>query len=305
MKRVLVIKMSSLGDLFHALPAARLLKTGLGAEVDWVAHDLYADVVGCFTDVRRFIPFPRRSLLADLPRFTSALRAESYDLVVDFQGLLKSAVVARCARGARRIGPSFQREGARFFYDELAGRRDKDRHAVEENLDVVRHLHLPLGPLEFPVTFPEVPLDDAKPRVALLPCSRRAEKNWPAARFIDVARALQAQRGATIHLLGSPADRAVCDTIAAGAPGRLVNACGRTSLPELGGLLRAMDLLISVDSGPMHMAAAVGTPVLAVFGPTHPARTAPWGTGHRVIQEGSDLALLPSSAVIEAALEMI
>lgn len=297
--------MSSLGDLFHALPAVHLLKTGLDAEVDWVAHDLYGDVVSCFRDVRRFIPFPRRSLLADGPGFFSDLRAERYDLVVDLQGLLKSAWVARLARGRRRIGPSFQREGARLFYHEVAGPRDKSRHAVEENLDVVRHLQLPAGPLEFPVSFPSVPVESTRPRVALLPCSRRAEKNWPSDRFIEVARALREQRGATIYLLGSPADQSTCDRVARALAGPVHNVCGRTTLPELGGLLRAMDLLISVDSGPMHMAAAVGTRVVAIFGPTRPERTGPYGAGHRVVREGDNLARLPAAPVVVAALDLL
>ena len=283
----------------------RALKRGLGAEVDWVANELYAGLVASFEDVDRVIPFPRSRLAAGLRSFRRELRAREYDLVVDLQGLLKSALVAKWARAKRRIGPSFQREGARLFYDEVAGRRDKNRHAVDECLDVARHLGLPLGAAEFPVHFPDVPLEAPRPRVALLPCSRQARKNWPPERFIEVARALRAKAGVSLHLVGGAADVAVCDAIAAGAGGGATQWCGKTSLLELGGLLRGMDLLVTVDSGPMHMAVAVGTPVVAVFGPTHPERTGPFGPGHVVVRQGPDLAQLPAAPVIEAALKQL
>lgn len=306
MKQILVIKMSSLGDLFHALPAVRLLKTGLGAEIDWVVHDIYEDLARCFTDVRRVIPFPRKSLVADFPEFYSNLRADRYDLVVDFQGLLKSAIVARAAHGKKRIGPSFQREGARIFYDEVAGEKNKDRHAVDENLDVPRHLGLPAEPVEFPVRFPRVQLETTAPRVALVPCSRHAEKNWPVERFAEVGRALQEERDATVYVTGSRDDEAACAALEKELTGgRVMNVCGRTPLPELGGVLSQMDLVVSVDSGPMHMAAAAGRPVLAVFGPTHPARTGPYGPANRVIQQGDNLRDLQAEPVTRAALDML
>ncbi len=305
MSRVLIIKMSSLGDLFHALPAVHALKRGLRAEIDWVANEQYADLVRAFTDVRRVIPFPRTRLAAGLREFRRALRAESYDLVVDLQGLLKSAVVGRWARTRRRIGPSFQREGAALLYSEIAGERNKNRHAVEECLDVVAHLDLPPALPIFPVRFPAYPVEAARPRVALLPCSRQARKNWAPDRFVAVARALRRQAGASLFLLGSPADRAVCTQIAQAAGGPVTDLCGRTTLLELGGLLQAMDLLVTVDSGPMHMAAAVGTPVVAIFGPTHPERTGPFGLGHTVVRQGNDLAALPAEPVITAALNAL
>ena len=305
MPRILIIKMSSLGDLFHALPTVHALKCGLGAQVDWVVNDLYVELVRAFTDVDQVIAFPRRRLAAGVRAFRRALREREYDLVVDLQGLLKSALVAKWARGARRIGPSFQREGARLFYDEVAGQRNKNRHAVDECLDVVRHLGLPLLPATFPVRFPTVAVAGSRPRVALLPCSRQARKNWPPARFVEVARALQKAIGASLHLLGGPADRAVCAEIAAAAGAGVTDWCGRTSLLEMGGLLREMDLLVTVDSGPMHVAAAVGTPVVAVFGPTHPVRTGPFGDAHIVVQRGPDLGNLPAQPVIEAALEQL
>ncbi len=287
-KRILIVKLSSLGDIFHALPAVHSLKQGLDAEVDWVAQPEYAGLLQCLPDVSEMISFPRRKYSGNISSFLRTLRAREYDLVVDLQGLLKSALVAKMARGGKVVGPSFYREGANFLYDAVAGRRDKDRHAVEENLDVVRFLGIPQIPVQFPVHFPPFPGKGTGLRVALVPLSRGAHKNWPVQNFIEVARRLQKSRGAEIYLLGSEADRAVCESIRSAlgsdeGAGSVVNLAGKTSLVEMGSWLAGMNLVVANDSGPIHMAAALGVPVLAVFGPTDPVRTGPYGDIHRVI----------------------
>jgi lipopolysaccharide heptosyltransferase II len=114
--------------------------------------------------------------------------------------------------------------------------------------------------------------------------SRWKTKNWPVERFASVANRLQTERDATIFILGGPGDADVCAGLEKAVGGRTVNLCGRLSLPASGSLIRDLDLLIANDSGPIHMAAAVGTPVLAVFGPTDPRRTGPYGTIHRVVR---------------------
>ena len=282
--RVLVVKLSSLGDLFHALPAVHELKAGLPARIDWVVQREYAELAACcFADVERVIAFDRHRSLTGLPAFLRQLRAERYDLVLDMQGLLKSALVARFARAKRRLGPSFRREGARLFYDAVAGPRNKARHAVDENLDMARYLGLKPGPAHFAVRAPTWHTDHPRPRVALAPASRWPSKNWPPAAFAALARHLQRDYGASIFLLGSPGDRAVCDAVARELKGAVENTAGRTRLVEMAGLLAGMDLLVSNDSGPVHMAAAFGTPALVLFGPTDPARTGPYGEKHRVL----------------------
>lgn len=288
--RILVIKLSSFGDIFHALPAVNNLKLSLGAEIDWVTQPEYVELVGCFPVVSRVIAFPRRSFWRRGPAFATALRAERYDYIVDLQGLLKSALVARLARGNRRIGPSFHREGAGCFYDEVAGARNKERHAVEENLDIVRHLGLPLVPVAFPVTFPPVAVEARHPRIAIIPLSRRENKNWPLSHFAEAARQLRAIDNTSIFLFGSSDDHAACERIRSdlmSSPGRdVINLAGKTRLVEMGGWFREMDLVIVNDSGPLHMAAALGVPVVTLFGPTDPRRTGPYGEGHAVCTSG-------------------
>jgi heptosyltransferase-1 len=285
--RILIVKLSSLGDLFHALPAVHCLKAGLNVEVDWVVQPEYADLLRCFPDVSKAIAFPRRHYLTRTGDFIRELRACDYDLVIDLQGLLKSALVAKLARGRKVIGPSFYREGANLLYDAVAGRPNKNRHAVEENLDVVRYLGLPAVPVQFPLRFAVPPMDSNGARVAIVPVSRGANKNWPVTNFSEVGRRVQAA-GASIFLFGAETDWEACEAIrlaldGGGRNSGVVNLAGRTSIVEMGGWLAGMNLVIANDSGPIHMAAALGVPVLAVFGPTDPGRTGPYGDRHRVV----------------------
>ena len=145
--RILIVKTGSPGELLDALPAVHLLKTGLKAEIDWVVNGDNVQLVKCFDDVNRVISFPAGTFLTDL-------RKSKYDLVVDMDGGLKSALVARAARSHKRIGPSFHREFAYLFYDHIAAERNHERPIVEQNLDVLRFLELPTAPVEFLVTFP-------------------------------------------------------------------------------------------------------------------------------------------------------
>jgi len=282
--KVLVVRLSSLGDLFHALPAVHNLKVGLDAEIHWVVNREYVSLVRCFTDVSRVIPFDRHAAVRRLFPFLKKLRQERYDYTIDLHGMLKSAVVTGLSRTGKRIGPSFHREGARFFYGETAGRPNRERHAVEQNLDVIRHLGLEKIEPTFPVVFPEIQPPGERPRIGIVPVSRWATKNWPLDYFADLMNKLAADRQVCFCLFGSDADRGACDRLKEEAgPGLVVeNLAGTLTLPETGGALRQMDLVIANDSGPAHMTAAVGVPTLVIFGPTDPAVTGPYGDRHRV-----------------------
>lgn len=284
--KALVVKLSSLGDLFHALPAVHALKEGLGLSIEWMTQPEYAGLVSCFDDVDRVLTFPRRRFFRSIPEWMNELRKESYDYVFDFQGLFKSGMTARMARSRTRIGPAYSREGAKLFYSEIAGSPNKSRHAVDEAMDFVRHFNLPVSQPVFPVTFAPQSVDAPSPRVAYLPCSRWATKNWSAAHFSSLIQAVHERVGGSAFLLGGPDDTEVCAAIEHQTKFSIRNLSGTTSLTDLGGYLKEMDLLVTVDSGPMHMAAALGVPVLALFGSTDPKRTGPYGKGHRVIQHG-------------------
>lgn len=323
---ILIVKLSSMGDLFHALPAVHALRVGLNAEVDWVTQPEYARLVRCFTDVRDVIPFPRYGLLRGLTGYLKVVRRRRYDLVVDLQGLMKSVLAAKCAKTARIVGPSYCREGSRYFYDSVCGSPSRDRHAVDAALDVVRHLGIPEQPIVFPVVFPEANPTGSRPRVAIIPASRHENKNWPLSSYAELSRRLIRDCGASVYLFGGDPDRELCselqrDVEAGNKCGGVVNMTGRTGMVELGGWLKAMDLVVANDSGPIHMAAAAGTKVLALFGPTDPRRTGPYGAGHRVLtgesecrpclqrqcrKQGAEcLRTLPVESVYAAACDML
>lgn len=289
--KILIIKLSSIGDLFHALPAVHNLKVELDAQIDWITTSPYVDLVNSFTDVDTVIPFYRHNFFSHFPKFISKLRASKYDMVIDLQGLLKSALVSRMAKAKNRIGPSFHREGSRFFYSAVAGKRNKDRHAVEENLDIIHHLGLNLIPPEFPVAFPKKVLSEPHPRVAICPASRWETKNLPTQSFIDIGNALLKQDSASIFLLGGPEDKEICSEIEERLEAKVTNLAGKLSLVETGSILQKMDLMISNDSGPLHMGVAAGVQTLSIYGPTDPKRTGPFGKIHKVIQ--ADLECMP------------
>lgn len=325
---ILAVKLSSLGDILHVLPAVHALKAQTGAEIDWAVHPEFASLVRCFRDVRRAIEIPRHRVMHSILPAIRDLRRVRYDLVVDLQGLAKSGVVSCLARGDRRIAPSYAREGSGLFFRERAGRLDRTRHAVEQAFDTLAYLGLkppaaPLGPADF-ILPPPPPLAAPPdvPLIAIAPVSRWTTKNWPTENFAAFARIVgEARPDARFAVVGGKADAGAGAEIAAALPGRIENLCGKTSIAETMALLARCDLLAAVDTGPVHMAAAVGTRCLVVFGATRPEWTGPWGEGHRVVAAGlpcqpcvkrrcrrGDLACLAAvspGTVAAAALEML
>ena len=295
--RILVVKLSSLGDILHVLPTVHELRAQLDAEVDWVVHPEFASLVRCFADVDNVLTFPRHHVLRDLRVSLRELRAREYDLVVDLHGLFKSGLVARLARGKRKIAPSYARECSSIFFRERAGRFNRTRHAVEQAFDTLDYLGLKrpsgqfraaLRPLEGPpnTSIPDSPIGSRT--IAFAPVSRWPSKDWPTVRYGELATILlKRDPSLRIVIVGGKVDISVGETIvsAAGAADkkRIFNLCGRTSIAESLDLLAKCVLLIANDTGPVHMAAAVGTHCLVLFGPTRPDWTGPYGEGHRII----------------------
>ncbi len=289
--KVLIVKLSSMGDVLHALPAALEIKRQWGAEIHWAVHPVFAGLVRCFPCVDHIVEIPRRGGLSLFRQAVRRLRENKYDWVVDFQGLFKSAVLVRLARTDHRVGPGFWREGARLFYDAVPKRPRPRRHAVEECLDLLPVLGLtrPETP-EFRLSPPELSpgtAGEGKLRIAIAPVSRWTTKNWPLERFAETARRLVREMGAEVHILGGGADRPDAEELARLAGVEIRNHCGEFDLPHSCALLRHMDALVTNDSGPMHLAAAMNIPCVALFGPTLPGRTGPYGPIHRVLQSDS------------------
>lgn len=287
MKKILVVKLSSLGDIAHALPAVALLKERTRAVLDWVTQPEYVELVRACEGVRNVFAFPRRHFWRDAAEYWRTVRGEEYDLVVDLQGLMKSALAGRMARAKWRTGPAWAREGAGLLYDAKDSMPEGPRrHACEELLELVDCIApaeegqeadgLPRGHV-MPLHFPEPPKEaDGRKTVAMTPFSRWATKDWPAERFAEVGRRLAAEFGCRIRVLGGPGDREKGERLAGDIGAAAENWCGRTTLPELMGRLKAADLVVGVDSGPLHWADAMGVPLVAVYGATDPVRTGPW-----------------------------
>ncbi len=282
--RILIVKLSSLGDILHVLPTVQALHDQLDASIDWAVQPEYCELVSCFTCVSNTIPVPRHGRLRHLRATLAALRAQPYDMVVDLHGLCKSAWVTRAARAPRRIGPSYARELSWLAYSERSGKPRRQRHHADQALDLLDHLGL-VRPATAAVAlrYPSVPLPPAQYRLALAPVSRWRTKDWPLTHYQELVRTLATLPGVRLFVVGARADHAVAEKLVAAAPAVTENLCGQLTLPQLFGALNECDLLIANDTGPVHVAAALGRPCLVLFGPTRPELTGPYGPGHRVL----------------------
>lgn len=297
--KILILKPSSLGDVVQALPVLRMLKLWQpGAEIHWwIAADLKPllegdpDLSGLFTFERDRWAWPRywHELLASVRQ----MRAREFDWVIDLQSLARSGAFAWLANGRLTVGLDDSREGARGFYDVIVPRPTFHTHAVDWYLGVLRALGVPVR-WDF-AWIPPRPLVAAaleakwrpKPKrwVVLQPGARWPNKRWPAEHFAELVRRLVADDPSLrLAILGGRADAGLGDAIARAAPSHCLNLTGRTSLPEMIEWIRLSALVITNDSGPMHVAATLGKPLLALFGPTEPRRTGPYQRLDAVLQ---------------------
>lgn len=303
--RLLVIKPSSLGDVIHAFPAVDMLRRRLGSELEsltWVVNDSLAGILEMYPGVDRIVKFPRSQIWhRDARRaFLEDLRRERYDVSIDFQGLLRSGLMSWASRAPRRIGFSNGRECSPWFYTEKYAPVALRRHAVDKNGDLVRQAFPGWGELTVPklnvgerwLAEAEGLLADCEgggPVLAVGCSSRWASKNWPPVFFAAVLDALKKRRGdVRIWLLGSPDERELCERVVSACKvARPLNLAGKSKMMGLVGLLCKSDALLTNDSGPMHIAAALSKPCVALFGATDPKLTGPYGDGlHTVIRSG-------------------
>jgi heptosyltransferase-1 len=283
--RILVVKLSALGDLLHAVPVVHRLAEQYHCPIDWVTQPEYADLVACHRDVDRVIAFPRKGGVSKLRTFVRELREQSYDLALDLQGLTKSGLVLGLSKSRRKICTSKPREIAAWFAHEIPESKAPTPHAMDRLFDSLRHLEINPDPVVYPLEFPPGPeFSSTMSKLAIAPRSRWPGKDWPAERFIELARSLAGQMELEVYVLGGPADRELGVRMVKDIGKNSHNLCGQHPMLALGVILRQMDCLVCNDSGPMHMGAAVGTPVVALFGPTDPDKTGPWGPGHQVLR---------------------
>jgi lipopolysaccharide heptosyltransferase I len=303
-KNLLLIKMSALGDVVMTLPAlAALKKRYPGAAIDWLVEPAAAGLLAGHPYLNRVLVSPRPDLKAlaakgqfrrAKPLLTDFLRDMGridYDVVLDLQGLFKSGLMTFLARGRRKVGFDRTREGAHFFLNEKMPPYDPEEHAARRYLKAAAYLG-GAGPAdEAPLRYYEPPTAAQRGAEALLgptwnegflvlnPGAKWVTKLWPPGHWRTLAEGLTEETGLKLVLTGGPEDARTAEEIGRTAPGSAVNLCGRTSLPELAAILARARLMVSADTGPLHLAAAVGAGGLALFGPTRPNRTGPFG-GH-------------------------
>jgi len=299
--RILLVKLSSFGDVLHALPTLEALRAAYpSAHITWLAEAAYAPLLSGHPGLDEVWIAPRLrpaeffsgSNLAALRRLMRQLRARPFDLVVDVQGLLKSAVWVALARSPRKVGYDKTRELSYLALTERVPPFDPEAHAVRRYLNLAHYLGAPPALPRFRLGLDTavdisalIPAEADRPLVVLHPGARWASKLWPPASWARLAEWFHGQ-GFQVALTGSRADQELAAGITAQCRAPLLNLAGRTSLAQLAGILRKARLAVTTDTGAMHLAAALGTPVAALFGPTAPWRTGPFGEGHQVVRLG-------------------
>jgi len=290
--KVLILKPSSLGDVVQALPVLRLIKLHRpDSDVYWWVDSNLVPLLDGDPDLAGVIQFQRRGWAgrANLLRLWQDLRwvrGQSFDWVIDLQCLARSGAFAWLARGRLTVGLDEPREGARGFYDRVARRASFHTHAVDWYLEVLRSLNVPVHqnfdwlPVRRQVAEGirrKWPVDERQ-WIVLQPGARWLNKRWPTGHF----RKLMEQVAATdanlgFAVLGGSDDRPLAQAILAQARVPALDLTGQLSLPEMVEWIRSCRLMVTNDTGPMHVAAALRKPVVALFGPTEPARTGPYG----------------------------
>jgi lipopolysaccharide heptosyltransferase I len=280
---ILIVRLGSLGDLVHALPAVSALRQAYpDARIDWLVDDVHREFLEIVPVLTSTVPLRARTAAAWL-EVRRALRAQRYDVALDFQGLLKSAALARLSGAARVVG--FDAEAAResaaaWFYTERQS-GGEGGHVIDKNLALVAALGVTAATKEFPLRRVDSPALAALrarglDRFALLNGGAAwPNKRWPADRFGRLAAWLRDRHGLTSVVVWGPGETELAQAIAAASSGAAVVA-PETRIADLVALGRAAALMVSGDTGPTHIAAAVGTPVVALFGPTNPRRNGPW-----------------------------
>lgn len=309
----MIIKLSAIGDVVHSLPLLEALKRHFpDARIDWLVEEGAAQIIEGHPALERIIisrrkPWQKRlsrslayaAVLREIRRFLQEIRSREYDLIIDLQGLLKSGILTGLARGKRKIGMDGAREGGWLFFNERPIAVDYDQHAIDRYLKLGAYLDCEISGWQgrIPVFEPDKRRVDEllrrydlqdKPLVAINPVARWKTKLWRPERLAAVADRIREELAHEVVFTGSAEDRRLIRETMAFMQSKAFNLAGQTSLKSLACLYGRCRTLVTTDTGPMHMAAAMGLPVVALFGPTAPWRTGPYGEGHAVIRSDLD-----------------
>ncbi len=301
-KRVCIIKPSALGDVINALPALGVLRARWpGATIAWVVNHSFRGLLDGNPAIDEVIAYDRAGTrfslggLTRFARFLAGLRSREFDLAIDLQGLLRSGLMTGATGAPVRVGLADFREGSTRFYTHRIPPPPPESHAVDRLLRVAgafgadvadaRHV-LPLGEPDRRWAR-SVLAGVARPRLVLNLGARWVTKRWPPEHFAEVARRADRERGAGLVAIGAPEDApSVAALVATLAPLPVLDLCGRTSLPQLAALAAEADVVLSNDTGPLHLAAAVGARVVGVYTCTSPRLNGPYGPRARAVETG-------------------
>jgi len=308
---VLVIRLGAMGDILRTIPPVRLLRSSLPeAEIFWVTDQPWRVLLDGHPDLDGVVPVPRNrwnslsrrpadwgELLGSVRKFRQELRGKRAGLVVDFHGKLRSGVIAWWSRAPVRLGYSGhqQTEGNRLFTTHHVASGARRTPRMERNLSLIRALGIPDSPLP-DAALPLVEtgqsaaaevtaaLRDSPAGLAVLSpgvSASQAYKRPPAPLLADACRALD-RRGVTPLVVWGPGEEADARAVVELAPESAVLA-PPTRLPALAALLARARVFVGGDTGPLHMACAVGCPVIGIYGPTDPKVNEPWGVRFRTV----------------------
>jgi heptosyltransferase I len=281
--RLLFVRLGSLGDIVHAAPAVAAVRHARpDAEIDWLVDVRQREVLDLVEGVARVVPV--RSSAAGWLAARRALREVRYDAALDFQGLLKSAALAWLSNAPRRVGfdrAALRERGASFCYTETVS-PPAGGHIIDKNLALLRAVGIDAtAPGEFPF---RVPPSRTLERVHALTGSRFAivnpgaawpNKRWHPDRFGGLAAAIRSRFDLPSIVIWGPGERDLADRVVAASCGAAALAPA-TSIADLFAIAGAAALMVSGDTGPLHIAAAMGTPIVGIYGPTDPRRNGPW-----------------------------
>ncbi|MBI5187863.1 MAG: lipopolysaccharide heptosyltransferase II [Nitrospirae bacterium] len=294
-RKILIVKPSSLGDVVHSLPFLNALKERFPkAEVHWVIAKRLDGLLSGHPMIDKLWIIDKDNwkvvgrawnTLKELKEFFRNLRNERYDMVVDLQGLLRSGVITMATRAPFRIGFKEAREGSRLFYThKVEGGRDI--HAVDRYLKIaaflgcdIRNVCFPL-PLSFNSSLITHHLSLSDDYAVIIPGARWVTKRWPAERFGELASRLPME----FLVVGGRSDIDISNRVVNSSKGNAISLAGKTDIKELIEIMRSARFVVGNDSGPMHIATALKTRVFAIFGPTDPQKTGPYGRSHIVIK---------------------
>ena len=299
-QRILIVKPSSLGDIATTLPLLCDLRALYPeAQIDWLIAPALADLVRGHEALHELLFFDRGTVdpwwspagLGRLWRLQHLLRTRRYDLVLDAQGLLRSGLLARWTGAPVRVGFGWAREGAVHLYTHWSHLPPPPQQAVVRMRSLMGPLGGPPRPVEFRVPISRVAVDALRGwwptgggRVAaVIPGARWDSKRWSEDGFAEIGRRLAAA-GFGLVLIGSKSEERLCAMIAQRVGQAAVNVAGCTTLAEMIAALSLCDVVIGNDSGPLHVAVALGRPLVGLYGPTDPLEVGPWGQLDHVLR---------------------